>query len=55
MKIITIKEFEKSIWPLHKECNMDGETISDAVKQHIERFICYDHNQDWFVDIEKKV
>ncbi len=51
VKIISILEFEREFYPLHKDCTMDSETIIHENELHIERFLCYNHKIDWFVQI----
>lgn len=48
MKIISQDKFESIKDCHHRDCNMDSETIDD----NTQRIICYDHNDDWFVNIK---
>lgn len=50
--LVTEKECLEDISIEHKDCNIDGDTIVNNPKLHIERIICYDHHLDWFIKVK---
>lgn len=52
--LISESELLQEIDIEHKDCEIEGDTVINNEKIHIERILCYDHQLDWFVKVEKK-
>lgn len=54
VNVLSEEEFQLLFYPKHENCNADSETIIEGSDLHIERILCYDHKQDWFLRVGEK-